>query len=208
MLKYSPMVLAPAGLTLIILSTAGVHARGGGNAGPPPSMKVWQPAEPDSASPVASDPGSGGASPGRSRKEEIHQVLYKIYKSQRRFDLADKEVTAIVALDPNNALIHQDWGHELMIASKFAQALPHYLKVIKVDPGNGDAFACVGDCYMQLGKYGAALDAYRKAVSHQRPGADYRSRVQMAQQYIDNLRQQQVYKENLKKQKESADSDE
>jgi tetratricopeptide (TPR) repeat protein len=92
-----------------------------------------------------------------------------------------------------------------MLAHQWTDALPHYLKATKIEPNNGDAWACIGDCYMQLGKYNAALEPYTKAVQNQSPGTDYRQRLQTAQYYIDNIKQRQLYNERLKKQKEDSD---
>ena len=206
--KCSTRLLVLAAMTMSVGGSA-AYARGNTNNGPAPAMKVWH-AESDTASPAAAPPPSP-ALPGpdgsstMSKAESIHQVLYRIYKAQRKYDLAEKESAALTAINPNNTLIHQDWGHELMLAQKWAAALPHYLKVTKIEPGNGDAWACVGDCYMQQGKYGAALDAYRKAVQFQKPGADYRGRYQIAQQYIDNVKQRQAYNASVKKAKEESD---
>jgi tetratricopeptide (TPR) repeat protein len=206
--KRSSKLLVLIGLTMSAASTGTAYGRGGVNNGPAPAMKVWSadkaPDAPVSA-PAPAVPLAAGGGAGMSKAEGIHQVLYTIYKAQRKYDLAEKEAAALTAINPNNTLIHQDWGHELMVAQRYSSALPHYLKVTKVDPTNGDAWACVGDCYMQLKKYNAALDVYMKAVRNEKPGTDYRSRVQLAQQYIDNIKQRQLYTEQVKKQKEESD---
>jgi tetratricopeptide (TPR) repeat protein len=141
-----------------------------------------------------------------SRKEEIHQVLYRIYKQQRKLAEAEKEVAAISALNPNNAIIQQDFGRDLMQNGKYREAVPHWQKATKSDASNADYWACLGDCYMQLANYPAAGDAYGKAVRFQRAGGtDYRPRYQLYQQYMDNQRQQKEYKQQLQKQKEESD---
>ena len=146
--------------------------------------------------------GSGNA----SKKEEIHQVLYRIYKQQRKLPEAEKEVAAISALNPNNALIQQDFGRDLISNGKYKDAIPHLLKATKGDSTNPDYWGMLGDCYMQLGNYPAAGDAYSKAIKFMKPGGtDYRPRYQIYQQYMDNQRQQKEYKKQLQKQKEESD---
>ena len=66
---------------------------------------------------------------GVSRKEEIHSVLYKIYKQQQKLDLMGKEVAAITAINPNNVTIQQDWAHTLTVATHYKEAVPHWLIV-------------------------------------------------------------------------------
>jgi tetratricopeptide (TPR) repeat protein len=205
-LKCSLNRLAFAYLIMTVLSTGVAYGRGGGgggHSGPTPALQVWQ-ADKEPEPPIISMPSTSGGS-SMSKREAIHQVLYKIYKTQGKFDLADKEVAALVGLNPNSSLIHQDWGHQLMIAHRWSDALPHYLKATKIEPANADAWACVGDCYMQLGKYAAALEPYKKAVQNQKPGTDYRQRLQIDQQYIENIKQRQLYNDQLKKQKEDSD---
>ncbi|HEY9760423.1 MAG TPA: tetratricopeptide repeat protein [Oculatellaceae cyanobacterium] len=141
-----------------------------------------------------------------SRKEEIHQVLYRIYKQQRKLDLAEKEVAAISALNPNNALIQQDFGRDLMQSGKYREALPHWQKATHSDPTNADYWACLGDCYMQLANYPAAGDPYSKAIRFMKAGGtDYRPRYQIYQQYMDHARQEKEYKKQMQKQKEESD---
>ncbi len=140
-----------------------------------------------------------------SKKEEIHQVLYRIYKYQKKFDLAEKEVAAIVALNPNNALIQQDWGRALIAVGKWREALPHWQKATKSDPTNGDYWAVLGDCYMQLANYPAAGEPYRKAIQYQKTGTDYRPRYQIYQQYMDHKKQEIEYKKQLQQKKENDD---
>ncbi len=142
---------------------------------------------------------------GMGKKEEIHMVLYKIYKQQGKSAEAEKEVAAITALNPNNGLIHSDWGRVLTGQQHFKQAIPHWLKATKIDGTNGDNWAQLGDCYMQTAAYGAALSAYKNAVQYARQGVDYRSRYQIAQQYIQHQQQEIHYKEQQKKQKEDSD---
>ena len=144
-------------------------------------------------------------SSGMSKKEEIHQVLYRIYKQQRNYDLAEKEVAALTAINPNNALIQQDIGRTLIAVGKWREALPHWLKATKSDPSNGDYWACLGDCYMQLQNYGAAGGPYTKAIQFQRSGTDYRPRYQIYQQYMDHIKQEKEYKKQLQLKKEDSD---
>jgi tetratricopeptide (TPR) repeat protein len=142
---------------------------------------------------------------GASRKEQIHETLYKIYKQQRQMDLMRSEVTAILALNPNNVVMQQDWAHQLTVASKFKEAIPHWVKVTKAQPMSSDSWAALGDCYMQLGNYNGALGVYTKAIQTQRAGQDFRPRYQVAQQYIEHAKQEKIFNEQKNKQKEDSD---
>lgn len=187
-----------------VASTSGAYARAGAaNDGSVTALDVWPVESVSRAFAVSVAMAVSGSRV--SRAEAIHQTLYTIYKKQRKFDLAEKESIALTSINPNNALIHQDWGHELMVAQRFLSALQQYLKVVNIEPTNADAWACIGECYMQLRNYDAAAEAFRKAVLYQKPGTDYRPRLQLDLQYIDHARQQKIYDDNLKKQKEASD---
>lgn len=130
-----------------VASTSSAYARAGAaNDGSPTALNVW-PVENVSRS-FAVSVAMAVSGSHVSRAEAIHQTLYTIYKKQRNFDLAEKEVTALTLINPNNALIHQDWGRELMVAQRFSGALQHYLKVVNIEPTNAEAWARIGDCYM------------------------------------------------------------
>ena len=144
-------------------------------------------------------------SSGVSRKEDIHQTLYKIYKQQQQPDLMQKEVTAITALNPNNILIQQDFANQLFLAHRYKEAVPYFLKVTKVQPMSAESWASLGDCYMQLKNYPGALGVYTKAVQSQRQNQDFRPRYTLAQQYIEHDRQERQFKLQQKQQKEDQD---
>ena len=182
MLKYSSEWAMPVSLLLLVFPTCATFA--------------------DSV------PGLGmemGMSTAANKKEGIHIALYRIYKQQRKLDLAEKEVAAIAAISPNNSAVQQDWGRELIEAHKYSQAVPHFLRATKIDANNGDAWASLGDCYMQLTKYGTAVEAYKKAVQNERAGVDYRQRLQIGQQYVQHQIELDLYKKQLQKQKEESD---
>jgi predicted Zn-dependent protease len=142
---------------------------------------------------------------GVSKKELIHQTLYKIYRQQQNADAMRTEVTAILALNPNNTFIQQDYAQQLFLAHRYKDAIPYFLKVTKSLPMSAESWASLGDCYMQLNNHGAALKAYTQAVQSQKGGQNFGPRYQQAQQYIQHDQQMRLYNEQQKKQKEDSD---
>ncbi len=144
-------------------------------------------------------------SSGVTKKEMIHQTLYKIYKQQQNAEAMKGEVTAILALNPSNTFIQQDYAQQLFLARRYKDAIPYFLKITKALPSDAASWASLGDCYMQLKQYGAALKAYTQAVQFQRGQQNFAQRYQQAQQYIQHEQQMKLYNEQQKKQKEEAD---
>jgi tetratricopeptide (TPR) repeat protein len=145
---------------------------------------------------------------GGSRKEQIHLMLYDIYKKQQHFDLAGVELRVLIGLRPNDAKLRGSLGSDLFAAQKWAAALAEFNNAVKSDPSNPDYWGLIGRCNMQLRRYGAANEAYQKAVRNMRPGGtDYRPELQQNQQYIENERQQKEYQKQQIQRKKDDDDD-
>ena len=142
---------------------------------------------------------------GVSKKEMIHQTLYKIYKQQQNPDMMLGEVNDILALNPNNTFIQQDYAQQLFLAHRYKDAIPYFMKVTKALPMSAESWASLGDCYMQLNQHGAALKAYTQAVQSQKGQQNFAARYQQAQQYIQHDQQMRLYQDQQKKQKEDSD---
>lgn len=143
---------------------------------------------------------------GSERKEAIHVMLLDIYNKQQKPDLAAGELRALIALKPNDALLHGQLGRMLAHKNDFKGAIPQLMLSTKNDPGNAEYWGLLGTCYMNTTSYNAAVNAYTKACTLQRQGGtDWRSYLQTAQQYVQHDQQMKQYKEQQKKQKEADD---
>ncbi|MEW5802153.1 MAG: sulfatase-like hydrolase/transferase [bacterium] len=75
-------------------------------------------------------------------------------------------------------------GAKYLGKQKFEEAIKEFQKVIKKDPGNIDAFTCLGAVYQAMGQTGKAIEAYRQAVSL---GPDHLDNlVQLGTLYMSN----------------------
>lgn len=143
-----------------------------------------------------------------TRKEQIHLTLYDIYKKQQRFDLAGAELRVLIGLRPNDPKLRGQLGTDLFAAQKWAPALAEFNNAVKSDPSNPDYWGMIGRCNMQLRRYGAANEAFQKAVPRMRPGGvDYRPELQQNQQYLENERQQKEYQKQQIQRKKDDDDD-
>lgn len=53
---------------------------------------------------------------------------------------------------------------QLYATQQYQEAIPLFLRVVKLDPRNGNAFALLGGAYFQLGDYSRAIDAFEQAL--------------------------------------------
>lgn len=142
------------------------------------------------------------------RKEQIHLMLYDIYKKQQRFDLAGAELKQLITLKPNDPKLRGQLGTDLFAAQKWAAARAEFTNASKWDPSNPDYAGMIGRCDMQLRAYGAAYTAYQKAVRNARAGGtDYRPEMQQAYTYMQNEVQQKQYQQQQIQRKKDEDDD-
>ena len=146
---------------------------------------------------------------GGNRKEQIHLMLYDIYKKQQRYDLAGIELRELIKLRPNDAKLRGSLGTDLFTAQKWGLARTEFNNATKYDPTNADYWGMIGRCDMQLRQYFAAYQAYQKAVRSMRAGGtDYRPELATAQTYYQNEQQQKEYaKQQVERKKNSDDDD-
>jgi Tfp pilus assembly protein PilF len=145
---------------------------------------------------------------GGDRKETIHIMLLDIYNHEGKTDLAAGELKALIALKPNDALLHGQLGRMLAKRSEFKAAIAQFLISTKNDPTNAEYWGNLGTCYMQTVSYSAAVTAYTKAVTLQRQGGtDWRPNLGVAQQYVQHDQQIKEYNIQQKKQKKDAEDD-
>jgi predicted Zn-dependent protease len=145
---------------------------------------------------------------GSDRKETIHIMLLDIYNHQGKSDLAAGELKALIALKPNDALLHGQLGRMLAKRSDFKAAIQQFLISTKNDPSNAEYWGLLGTCYMQTASNNAAVNAYTKAVTLQRQGGtDWRPNLGVAQQYVQHDQQVKQYEAQQQKQKKDAEDD-
>jgi len=143
---------------------------------------------------------------GGDRKETIHNLLLDIYNKQQKPDLAAGELKALIALKPNDALLHAQLGRMLAKTQDFKGAISQLLVSTKNDSSNAEYWGLLGTCYMQTANYSGAVNVYTKAVTLARQGGtDWRPYLQTAQQYVQHDQQVKQYKEQQKKQQTTED---
>lgn len=157
---------------------------------------------------TALNTGLPASADGSDRKESIHIMLLDIYKHQGKTDLAAGELKALIALKPNDALLHGQLGSMLARNNDFKSAIPQFLIATKNEGSNAEYWGNLGICYMQTASYNAAVNAFTKAVTLQRQGGtDWRQHLQNGQQYVQHDQQMKQYKEQQKKQQKEAEDD-
>ncbi|MDR3616823.1 MAG: tetratricopeptide repeat protein [Candidatus Obscuribacterales bacterium] len=145
---------------------------------------------------------------GSDRKEAIHIMLLDIYNKQQKADLAAGELKALIALKPNDPVLHGQLGRMLAQKNEFKAAIPQFLIATKNDPSNAEYWGNLGICYMQTANYNGAVNVLTKAVTTQRQGGtDWRQHLGTAQQYVQHDQQMKQYKEQQKKQQKEAEDD-
>jgi predicted Zn-dependent protease len=145
---------------------------------------------------------------GGDRKETIHIMLLDIYNHQGKTDLAAGELKALIALKPNDALLHGQLGRMLAQKNDFKAAIPQFLISTKNDPSNAEYWGLLGTCYMQTANYPGAVKMYTKAVTLQRQGGtNWTQHLGTAQQYVQHDQQIKQYNDQQKKQKKDAEDD-
>jgi Tfp pilus assembly protein PilF len=145
---------------------------------------------------------------GGDRKESIHIMLLDIYNKQQKPELAAGELKALIALKPNDPILHGQLGRMLALKNEYKAAIPQFLIATKNDPSNAEYWGNLGICYMQTGSYGGAVTVLTKAVTTQRQGGtDWRAHLQTAQTYVQHDQQMKQYKEQQKKQQKESEDD-
>ncbi|CAN5383596.1 hypothetical protein BH11CYA1_BH11CYA1_32410 [soil metagenome] len=129
------------------------------------------------------------------RKEMIHMSLLKCYTDLGRNAEAEGEYNILLAMKPNDGVLHFNYARMLVADNKKGPALAHYRKAAQSNPGNADFQGQLGQMLYNAGDFTGASRAL--GIAMQLPGGDrykgaYESAVKQMQQIQQNrLLQQQ-----------------
>jgi len=89
-------------------------------------------------------------------------VLSAADRLEASVDPEARLVPAVVADEVSDSLFAT--GGRLYAQRRFQEAIPLFLRVIEIDPRNGNAYALLGGSYFQLGDYAQAIGAFERAI--------------------------------------------
>jgi DNA-binding winged-HTH domains len=90
-----------------------------------------------------------------------------------RFDESHGELERAQVLDPGSTIINRARGRLLYFRRQFDQAIPHYQKIIELEPDVGQNHWAIAQVYAQKEMYAEAVDEFLKAAPPEnvlRPG--------------------------------------
>ena len=91
----------------------------------------------------------------------------RFYCDEARWSEAEDALTAVIKVRPNHWLPHHELGTILSRAGNYHQALAEFQAAALLSPSNAQAFANLGDTYLQLGKVAEALQHCGKSYALQ-----------------------------------------
>jgi protein O-mannosyl-transferase len=94
-----------------------------------------------------------------------HQNLGLYFSVQGRLEDARRELTAALALAPENAELHNNLGTVYKKLGAYDLAIQEYTTVLKLAPGDAMARYNLGNVYLSLGKIPEAIREYEAAVT-------------------------------------------
>ena len=96
--------------------------------------------------------------------KEEHQKLASVYETKGEYELAEREYSAAVALDKNDAGLYFALGNVYAKMIRFKDARLNYAKVVDIDPKNAAPYNNLGWAYMEEGALTKAEAATRTAL--------------------------------------------
>ncbi|HEY9715150.1 MAG TPA: hypothetical protein V6C72_16895, partial [Chroococcales cyanobacterium] len=81
------------------------------------------------------------------KKIAIHKALRDIYTQQKRKEVAG-EYAALIALEPNDAQNHYEYGMWLLRGEQLKAAVGQFQAATKIQPRNADYLAGLGMAYL------------------------------------------------------------
>jgi tetratricopeptide (TPR) repeat protein len=89
------------------------------------------------------------------------------------FELAEKALKNSLRLNPSQSGARRHLAHLMAMRHDFAAAATEAETAIAADPGDADAYAVLGDAYLEMGKFDQAERAYERMVSLRKSLASY-----------------------------------
>jgi tetratricopeptide (TPR) repeat protein len=90
--------------------------------------------------------------PNKQQQVETHLRQAGDFLKNNRTDLAAREFSAIVALDPNNVDARRNLGVLLFFGGDYVQAAPHLRAAVKLQPTHAQTQALLGMCEKRTGE--------------------------------------------------------
>jgi tetratricopeptide (TPR) repeat protein len=110
----------------------------------------------------------------------VHQQLANIYFARKQYDDAATEIKQAISIDPSNGFLHEQLADILVALGKTEEASQEYREAVGFQGRDtseaSDADRKLGALYEKLGRYSAALLAYRgmyEAFPCEKTKADY-----------------------------------
>ncbi|MBS1866849.1 MAG: tetratricopeptide repeat protein [Acidobacteria bacterium] len=97
------------------------------------------------------------------RQEESRRLAALLYQN-RDFDEANEIYLDLLASDPNNFGIHNDYGIVLLAQNKIQEASGQFKEALRIDPKMPEAHNNLGLCLMRAQKLDEAIAEYRQAL--------------------------------------------
>jgi len=84
--------------------------------------------------------------------------------NEKRFNEAEKQFTAILAVDPNQAVAHNNLGLVYHAQGRDKEAVIEYLAALRINPSLAEAMNNLGLLYDQQGRAEEAVNLYERAL--------------------------------------------
>jgi Tfp pilus assembly protein PilF len=85
--------------------------------------------------------------------EAVYLDLGSIYAKQRKFDEAIEVLKKGLAVDSSFSLVNESMGeYSILAGRRYREALPYFLRVIRLNPQWHRPYYAAGDCYQHLGE--------------------------------------------------------
>lgn len=139
-----------------------------------------------------------------AKKALCHSCLAKIYVAQKKYNEAMVEYQALLAIQPNDAAMHYEYGALLSKNDKFVAAIPQFKAAAKLSAFVPEYQCALGNCYMYAKNYDAAVTAYTKACSL---GGKYQTQLQSALTYQAQEKQLKQYQQQQKQETRVQDDE-
>lgn len=99
-----------------------------------------------------------------NHNDQTHLLLGLAWRELKKPEEAEGELLEAAKQNPRSDVNAYMAGHQLLITSKFASALPYLYRAVELNPQRADAFRALGMTLARLGNYGLAESYYRKAI--------------------------------------------
>lgn len=99
---------------------------------------------------------------------EAHTLLALVYSLQGKKDLATAEyetaLRGVLAIDPQNILIHKSLGQVYLQQKKLSDAEKTYRFILELAPSDSEAYFYLGNIYEEQGKRNEAIEEFKTAL--------------------------------------------